>query len=54
MWKLRNKTEDHKGRGGRIILDKIRESKRLLTIRTKLRVAGGQVGGGMGYLGDGH
>lgn len=28
--------------------------KRLLTIGNKLRVAGGEAGGGMGYLGDGH
>ena len=58
MGNLGNKTEDHRGREGKIKQDKIREGgepyKRLLTIGNKLRVAGGEGGGGMGSLGDGH
>ena len=47
-WNLRNKTEEHKGREGKI-KDKMEANhKRLLTIGNKLRVAGGNVRGGWG------
>ena len=51
MWNLRNKTEDHGGREGKIKQVKSeRETnhKRLLIIGNKLRVAEGEVGGGVG------
>lgn len=45
MWNLREiKTDEHRGKEGKINKMKIeREAKRLLTIRNKLRVAGGEV-----------
>jgi len=51
MWNLRNKTEDHRGREGKIKQDEIREGKKpksLLIIGNKLRIAEGEGGGGMG------
>ena len=45
MWNLRNKTEEGRGREGKIKQDEIREGdkpRRLLTIGNKLRVAGGE------------
>ena len=49
MWNLRNKTEEGRGREGKIKQDEIREGdkpRRLLTIGNKLRVAGGEGGDG--------
>ena len=51
MWNLRHKAEDHRGRE-----EKLKEKKseretnneRLLTLGNKLRVAGGEVGEGIG------
>ena len=34
--------------------EKLREGDKLLTLGNKQRLAEGEVGGGMGYLGDGH
>ena len=49
---MRNLTEDHGGREGEKSSYKQREReanhKRLLNTEIKLRVAGGEVGGGMG------
>jgi len=48
MWNLRAKTDEHRGREGKIRW-KQRETnhKRLLTLGNKLRVDGGEVGRGM-------
>jgi len=48
MWKLGNKTDEHREREGKIRW-KQRETnhKRLLTLGNKLRVDGGEVGRGM-------
>ena len=51
MWNLRNKAKDHRGREEKMKQDKPeRETnhKRLLIIGNKLRVAGGELGRGMG------
>ena len=44
MWNLRNKTEEGRGREGKIKQDEIREGdkpREILTIGNKLKVAGG-------------
>ena len=49
MWNLRNKTEDHGGREGKtnkIKSERETNHKRLLIIGNKLKVAGGEGGGG--------
>ena len=51
MWNIKNRAEDHRGREGKLN-EKSSERKknhtRLLTIGNKRRVAGVEVGGGMG------
>ena len=52
-----NSTEDHRGREGKLngkSSDKEKNHERLLTIGHKLRVAKGEVGWMIWYLGDGH
>ena len=44
IWNLRNKTDEHRKNRGK-------PRNRLLTIENKLRVAGGEVGGGDGVTG---
>ena len=55
MWNLRNRTDEHRGREGKIRKKPEREAnhKRLLNTENKLRVAGREVGR-MGKMGDGH
>ena len=55
MCNLRNKTDEHRGREGKKMKSE-RETNhmRLLTIGNKLKVAGGEVNGGLGKLGDKH
>ena len=51
MWNIRNSMEDHRGREGKLQGKKSeRETshERLLTLGNKMRVAGGEGGGGMG------
>ena len=51
MWHIRNSTEDHRGREGKPNEKKSeRETnhERLLTLKSKLRVAGGEVVEGQG------
>ena len=50
MWNLRNTTDEHRGRGVKIRIKTERKAnhKRLLTMEIKLRIAGGEVGRGMG------
>ena len=51
MWNIRNSVEDHKGREGKLNGKKSeRETnhEELWTLGNKLRVAQGEVGGGMG------
>ena len=51
MWNIRNNTEDHRGREGKLNgkkSERMTNHERLLTKGNKLRVAGGVVGGGMG------
>ena len=46
MWNLRNKTDEHRGRKGKIIKkQRGRQTMRSLNTENKLRVAGGEVGG---------
>jgi len=45
MWNLGNKMDEHRGREKK---KRRKESKRLLTIGNKLRVAGGEVDGRLG------
>ena len=50
-WNLRNKTDEHSGREGKLKYDKNREGgnyKRVLTIGNKMRVAGGGGRWGLG------
>ena len=44
MWNLRNKTDEHKGREGKVKTERETKHKRLLNTENKLRVTGGQVG----------
>ena len=56
MWNLRNKTDEHRGRGEKIKQDESREGnkpKQTLNHRKQSEIAGGQVGRKMGYLGNG-
>ena len=49
MWNLRNKTDEHRGRERKIKLtEREANHKRLLTLGNNLRVARGEMGGGMG------
>ena len=53
MWNLRNKTEDHRGREGKLNgksseRERKKKHERLLTVRNKLRVVEGEVGGRWG------
>ena len=48
MWNLRYKTDEHKRREAKIKTRRGTKHKRLLNTENKLRVAGGDVGGGMG------
>ena len=54
MWNIRNSTEDHRGREGKLNGKKSeRETNhdRILTLGNKLRVAEGEVGDGDGVTG---
>ena len=53
MWNLRNLTDEHRRREGKIKMKREREAnhKRLLNIENKLRV---DAGGREGKMGDGH
>ena len=56
VWNIRNSTEDHRVREGKLngkSSEREKNHERLLTIGNKLRVAGGEAGG-MGLVGDGH
>ena len=46
MQNLRNKTNQHRGREGKIKTEREENHERLLTLVNKLRVAGGEVGWG--------
>ena len=48
MWNLRNKTDEHRRREGKIKTEREANHRRLLNTENKLRVAGGVLGGGMG------
>ena len=49
MWNLRKKTNEHRGKEGKIQkTERERNHKRLLNTENKLRVAGREVGGGWG------
>ena len=53
MWNIRNSAEDHRGREGKLNGKKSEREKnheRRLTLRNKLRIAGGE-GGGDGVIG---
>jgi len=50
-WNIKNSTEDHKGREGKLnekSSERETNHESLLTIGNKLRVSGGEVGGEMG------
>ena len=46
MWNLRNLTDDHRGRVGKIKTEREANHKRLINTENKQRVAGGDVDGG--------
>ena len=48
MQNLRDTTDEHRGREAKIIKNMEINHKRLLNTESKLRVAGGVLGGGMG------
>ena len=51
MWNIRNRSEDHRGREGKLggkSSERERNLEKLLIIGNKRRVARGEVGGGMG------
>ena len=51
MWNIRNRAEDCRGKEGKQngkSSEREKNHERLLTIGNKLRVAGGEAGGGMG------
>lgn len=51
MWNIRNSTEHHRGREGKLngkSSEREKNHERLLTIGNKWKVAGGEVGGEMG------
>ena len=57
MWNTRKSAKNHRGREGKLngkSSEREKNRKRLLTIGNKLRVDEGEMGWGMGYLGDGH
>ena len=55
MWNLRNTTDEHRGREGKIRQkQRGRQTKRDSNIENKLRVAGGILGGRDGLKGNGH
>ena len=49
MWNLRNKTNEHSGKKS----ERDKPRNRLLTIENKLMDTRGEVGGGMGEIGEG-
>ena len=50
-FKKQNRWTQGKGRKNKVMTEREANHKRLLTICTKLRIAGGVVGGGMGIIG---
>ena len=48
MWNLKNTTDEYRGREGKIKTEREANHKRLLNTENKVRVAGGEVGRGMG------
>ena len=50
MWNIRNSTEDHRGREGKLngkSSEREKNRERTLTTGNKLRVAGGEASGGI-------
>ena len=46
--------KERKGRKNKIKTEREAKHKLFLNTEKRLRVAGGKVGGGLGYMGDGH